>query len=299
MENKSIIYYKESGIAPLVNILFCFIISCFVIIPISYFYSLLIEFMPFIYFNLIIVILYGYTISLIVNMFSRFFKIRNKKKTIALTLLVGLIAIYEQWISYLYIITSEDVTLSFDIKTHFGMLLRPDYLFFEILELNKFGAWELFSILFKGSTLWLIWFLEILMTLIASYFGILNIKNPPFSENDNKWYKKHTLNSDFEPIILKKKFIEEYQKNPFIAICSLGKSNFTRYSKIYIYSSESETRNLISIENVLVTENGSGKKEYNEILAPHYIDNNYMIQLRQKFKLKKLSIFYFFKDLYS
>jgi hypothetical protein len=299
MEGKSIIYYTESGIAPLINIFFCFVISCVVIVPISYFYSLLITYMPFIYLNLVIVILYGYTISLIVNTFSRFFKIRNKKKTIALTLLVGLVAIYEQWISYLYIITSEDVTLFFDIKTYFGMLLRPDYLFFEIIELNKFGAWELFSILFKGSTLWIIWVLEILMTLFASYFGIINTKNPPFSENDNNWYKKHTLDSDFEPIKLKNNFIEEYEKNPFIAICSLGKSDFTRYSKIYIYSSASETRNLISIENVLVTEKGSGKKEFNEILAPHYIDNNYMIQLKQNFRLKKSSFFDFFKDLYS
>ena len=299
MKNKSIAYYKESGIAPPINLLACFLTSTLIIIPVSYFFSLIITYMPFIYLNMVLVILFGYSISLIVNSISKLFKIRNRNKKVGLTLIVTLFGFYANWVSYFYLITTEKVTLFFDISTYINYYLRPDLIVLNILELSKFGTWEIFSITFKDSALWIVWIAEFLIIILTSYYGIIKAKEIPFSENDNKWYKKHTIDTDFEPIKFRNDFIDKYSENPFEAICSLGKSDFTRFSKIYVYSSDSETRNLISIDNVLISEGGKGKKEYDEILAPNYIDSNYMIQLRQKFKLKKSSFFDFFNDLYS
>jgi diaminopimelate epimerase len=75
--------------------------------------------------------------------------------------------------------------------------------------------------------------------------------------------------------------------------------NGTRFSNSYLYTSKTESKSLISIENVMVTERGKGKKEVEEIVAPNYVDVNYILQLKAKFKIRKSSFFDFFTELYS
>jgi hypothetical protein len=245
------------------------------------------------------VIVYGYIVALLSFFFSRIFKIRNTKKAIIITLISALFAFYCQWVSFLYIISSENVTLFFEPNLYFNLFVIPFSLFEEILYLNTFGTWEIFSTVFKGNILWLIWIAEMLIIIVASYLGFSKTKKRPFSEVDHKWYQKEVFNFDFEAIKLRKNFIKTYQNNPLDAINSLEPGNGIRYSNIYVYTSESKRKMLLSIENIMVTERGKGKKDIEEILAPHYVDNNTILQLKNKFKVKKSSLFDFFTNLYS
>ena len=292
-------FYQESGVANPINLFLTFICTSIIIIPISYFYSLIITYFPLIYFNVVLVVVYGYIIALLSNIFAKVFKIRNKKKTLIITLLSALFAFYCQWVSYLYIILNENVTIFFEPNLYFKMFSLPFQNLQNILAINEFGSWEIFSTVFKGNILWVIWILEFSIILATSYFGFLKMSVNPFSEIDNKWYKKEVFNFDFEAIKLRKDFIKNYQENPFEAINNLESGNGIRYSNIYIYSSKSKNKILLSIDNIMVTERGKGKKDIEEILAPNYIDSNIAIQLKNKFKIKKSTFFDFFTELYS
>lgn len=299
MQTKSLNYYKESGIALPINLGLSILISSLLIIPFSYLYSLAITFLPFIYFNIVIVVVYGYVIAFISNFINSLLKIRNRKKSIIAVLIVALISIYSQWVSYIYILFSEQVDLFFNIDIYLDFFINPILLVKDIIMLNELGSWEMFSIIFKGTPLLLIWVSEILITLFSTYFVMVYLKPKPFSETDNNWFKKNVFEMEFDAIKLRKDFIKEYTENPFEAINNLGSGNGIRYSKINIYTSKSENKNLLSIDNVMITERGEGKKNIEEIIAPHYVDSNYIVQLKQKFKVKKKSAFDFFFDLYS
>jgi hypothetical protein len=243
--------------------------------------------------------LYGYVVALLSVLFGKIFKLRNKKKTLIITLLTALFAFYCQWISYLYIISSEDVSLFFDPHLYFKLFVIPFDFFEDIVFLNAVGTWEVFSTVFKGNVLWLIWLLELFIIMASAYFGFSNIKTAPFSEIDNKWYKKEIFDSNFETIKLRKNFIEAYKKDPFTAISSLEPGNGIRYANIYIHSSKNKNKVLLSIENVIITERGKGKKDIEEILAPNFIDSTNYMQLKNNYKIKKSSFLDFFKAFYS
>lgn len=297
--NNQLNLYQESGNFSPINLILANLGTLLLIIPISYFYSLFIAYFPLIYFNIIAVVLYGYLIALINDAFHKAFKIRNKKITTIYSIATAIFAYYAQWVSYFYVISIENVTLFFEPGLFFSIFLKPLLIIENIFMLNKLGSWEMFSVTFKGGILSLIWILEFLIILLSCYFGLSKIKIRPFSENDNNWYKKETFDFHFEPIRLRKDFMKDYLNNPFDAINNLEKGNLFRYSKIYIYHSNSETKSLIGIDNVTETERGKGKKEYEEIIAPNYIDNIYTVQLKQKFKIKKRGFFDFFYELYS
>tara|TARA_B110000091_G_scaffold214451_1_gene268000 strand:- start:1295 stop:2194 length:900 start_codon:yes stop_codon:yes gene_type:complete len=298
MQNNAIKFYEESGVARPLNLFFTFVCTSILIIPISYFYSLFITYFPLIYFNVIVVVLYGYGIALLSVLFGKIFKLRNKKKALIITLTAALFAFYCQWVSYLYIISSEDVSLFFDPHLYFKLFVIPFDFFEDIVFLNTIGTWEVFSTVFKGTILWLIWTSELLIIMATAYFGFSKIKTAPFSEIDNKWYKKEVFDSNFETIKLRTNFIEAYKEDPFTAISNLEPGNGIRYANIYIHSSTNKNKILLSIENVVITERGKGKKDIEEILAPNFIDSTSFMQLKNKYKIKKSSLLDFFRALY-
>ena len=299
MENNSLKFYKESGIAPVPNLLFSFLLSSSIITLVSYYYSLLVTYMPFIYINFLMTMVFGYIIALVSYNFFTLFKIRSRKKLILFSILLAVVGIYAQWASYIYIISIEGVDLFPDLAFFTELFIRPDYLINDIGVISENGAWEIFGIMFKGAALWLIWTFEIAIIVSTTYYGVSNKGIMPFSEASNEWYKKHTIETDFEAIKLRKDFVKSYSENPVNAIKSLDKGNGFRYSKVHIYKSKTDRKSLVSIENVMVTESGRGKKETEEIIAPHFLENNYVNELMQEYRTKKVTFFDSISEIYS
>ena len=298
METNSLKFYEESGIAPVPNLVLSFLIGIVIVTFFSFYYSLLVTYMPFIYLNLIITIIYGYLIALIADQLFSIFKIRNRKKAIFVAILIALVGNYSQWVSYMYIISTENIRLFPDLIYYFELYIRPDYLIENMGYLAENGAWEMFGVTIKGFILWGIWIAETLLIMFTVYYAASNKGTIPFSESSNQWYSKYTIDVDFEPIKLRAQFIEAYSKNPLEAIKSLEKGNATRYAHVHIYKTKRDGRSLVSIDNLLVTERGKGKKEKEEIVAPHYIENNYIHQLMQEYKVVKNTPLDSITDLY-
>ena len=207
MNKTKLDFYKESGIAAPLNtalVIFCSLIT---ILFFSYFYSLIINYLPIIYFNIILVIVYGFIISYVSRLFNIIFKIRNRMKSIIITIILSIFAVYFQWVSYLYIISSENFSLFMvfeDLGFFFKILFRPDLVLNNILDINKVGLWSIGTsgIHLNGLFLWLIWLAEAAIIIYVSVKKYTTFNLIPFSEKNNKWFKKEVIDFDFEHIAL-------------------------------------------------------------------------------------------------
>jgi hypothetical protein len=298
MENNSLKFYEESGIAPVPNLVMSFLTGSIVVTFFSFYYSLLVTYMPFIYINVIVSILYGYLIALTSDQLFSAFKIRNRKKTILFAFLIAIVGNYSQWVSYMYVISTENIGIFPDLGFYLELYIRPDYLIENMVYFSENGAWELFGVTIKGLVLWCVWLSEFAVIMFTVYYAASNKGIIPFSESSNQWFSKYTIDVDFEPIRLRTQFIESYTKNPVEAIKSLEKGNATRYAHVHIYKTKRDGRSLVSIDNLLVTERGKGKKEKEEIIAPHYLDNHHINQLMQEYKVIKNTPLDAITDLY-
>ncbi|GFZ80233.1 hypothetical protein GCM10011531_07780 [Aquaticitalea lipolytica] len=286
-------FYQESGIANPLNISLSVTCSLIAICILSFLYSIITHYLPLVYFNFLIAIGFGISISFVSRFFNSIFKIRNRKKSIIITLVLAFIAVCFQWIWYLYIINSVEFSFIDGITFFINMIFRPDLVIENIIIINKFGVWEMFGTTFKGIVLWLVWLVEAAIIMFLSYNNYLHFQTIPFSEKDNKWFKKDYIDFDFEHIAFKKEFIEKFQINPSEAISELKKGDGLRHSKISVYKSDTEQKSIVTIDNIRVTERGKGKKDITTVLEPIYVDNQHLIKIRNSFKFKKASIFEF------
>ncbi|MFI0428327.1 hypothetical protein [Mariniflexile sp. HMF6888] len=296
MKQTKIDFYTESGIAKPLNITLVFLCGLISILFFSYFYSLIITYLPIIYFNFLIVIGFGFTIAFLSRIFNVVFKIRNRRKSIIITIILSLFAIYFQWVSYIFIISFDDYDFFKTFKEFeyfLSILFRPDIVIENIIEISKVGLWSIGSsnLYIRGFMLWAIWLVEACIIIFVSYNIFKNFNDIPFSEKDNKWFKKEIIDFDFEHIAFKKKFVEEFLLNPFESVNQLKRGDGLRHSKISIFKSETESKNLITIDNVIVTQRGKGKKDYTKVLEYCYVDNSDLSQIKGKFRTKKASIF--------
>lgn len=296
MDKTNINYYYESGIATPVSIFLVFVSSVLVLILISFFYSLGISHLPIIYFNFLLAIGFGFSISFISRIFNIVFKIRNRKKTIIITIILAVIAIYLQWVSYFFILQFKyiDFNVYFEnIRLFFHILSRPDLVISELIDVSRIGLWGIGSsgINVKGLVLWLIWIVEAGIIFFIAWNNFRQFNILPFSEKDNKWFKKEIIDFDFEHIAFKKKFVEAFEINPMQVMSELNRGDGLRHSKITMYTSDTETKNIITIDNIIITERGKGKKDVTNVLKLCYVDNIFSSQIRTKYKTKKASIF--------
>lgn len=288
-------YYKESGIVNPLNLSLFLLCSFASILVLGYIYALTTTYLPFIYFNFLITVGYGFAVSFISRIFTLVFKIRNRKKTIIINLILAVFAIYAQWVSYIFILSFEDFNFNLifeNIGLFFFMFFRPDIVITSIIDINGFGLWSIGTsgINVRGIILCLVWLAEASIIIFIAHNNFRQFNLIPFSEKDNNWYKKEFIDFDFEHIAFKKSFVEDFSSNPFESISKLKKGDGIRHSKISLYKSETESKSIITIDNIIITQRGKGKKDVTNVLKLCYLDNLHVSQLRTKFRTKKASI---------
>ena len=275
--------YKESGTAPLINII-GLLSSAFVISTVlGLIYNLIMWIIPLIYFNVLVVFVYGYFIAYISRYLNIVFKIRNKKISILITFIFSLMSIYLQWVSFIYIYSTENLHPFEDIRIMLDLLLQPETIVWSIIDINPYGTWEVGETTINGGILWFIWALEALLIIAIPLRLYLLFDIFPFSEKDNRWYKKRKIDKEFEYVSLRNHFLKSFYENPLEAINSMGKSDFRRHSNIYIYSDKNQRSYLIEIENVMV--DSKSKKDYMEVLKPSHIDIQTVKKIQETFKI--------------
>jgi hypothetical protein len=273
--------YVESGIAPPLNIAGLLVVAILASMVLGFVYNVLIWYISFVYVNVIIIFGYGYALGYLSRWLNLLFKIRSKKISILITAVIAILSIYIQWACFVYIYFVEDLKPIQDFEAILSMMLRPDLLIEIMLEINANGSWMIGKSVINGGMLWLIWIGEALLMLAIPLRLYVQFDVLPFSEADNRWYKKNKINENFEYILLRQNFIKDFAEDPVKGLKSLGKPDPLRYSTVYIYSDKNMRSFLVEIENVTI--DYKSRKDYTEILPPSHISVEEVKKLETSF----------------
>jgi hypothetical protein len=275
--------YTESGIAPPLNIVGLLILAIVSSLALGFVYNVLIRFISFIYVNVIILFGFGYTLAYLSRGLNLLFKIRSKKISMLITAAIGILSIYIQWVCFVYIFFVEDLAPIQDIQSILNFMVHPDFLINSIMEINEYGTWVIGETPINGTILWWIWLGEALLMIAIPLRLYMLFDVLPFSEADNRWYKKKKIDQQFEYILLRQNFLKSFAENPTESLKSLGKPDYNRYSNAYIYSDKNKRSFLIEIENVTV--DSKANKDYFEVLPPSHIGLEEIKKLETSFNI--------------
>ncbi|MFY0601406.1 MAG: hypothetical protein JXR03_17155 [Cyclobacteriaceae bacterium] len=252
-------FYKHSGKSSLPGFLIALGLGIFLAISLGFIYNSLIVLIPLIYINLFLCLGFGVLLGFSSIALGWIAKVRNTKQSLILSGIIGFIGFYFQWIAYFVFLDSGELTIQ-SYQDNFDLFYTPDLFIELILDVNKYGSWEMFGVVFKGFPLWGIWGIEALIIIGIPVLLINKQAISPFSENLRKWYRKHTLDNQFRNIATQLQFASDLMKDPQRTIETLSYGEPYRYSLISIYYLKDEQRQYLSAVNVHIGRDGKSDR---------------------------------------
>jgi hypothetical protein len=197
-------YYQPSGKFSVLAFLI-FLLTAIIACPIlGLLYAYAIWYIPIIYFNFALVLLFGFAVGVVMSYTAiKFGKVRNLTVATVLGLGGGLIAFYFHWAVWLDLVinagdnigtSSIGITVS-NIKflQVFALVTHPDIMLQIMGEVYKNGTWGLFGFGVSGIFLAIIWLLEATGILVACVIYPRIMAGEPYDESSDKWMKEVTL----------------------------------------------------------------------------------------------------------
>lgn len=287
MTNENL-FYQESETLNVPGIIIAFFSILIATFFLGYLYSILIIFIPLIYFNFFITVGLGMALGYLVKILIRLTHQRSRNSKLALAVLAGLFANLFQWLVYLIYAYLGEVPSLAAYFANFGIFIQPSNFISIIGEINRVGMWSIFGIDFSGGLLTIVWLFEFAMIMAIPIMAIWKSKVFPYSENERKWYGKYSLEEDFEMMHSVQHLLEPLQKDAFKTINELEEGNGLRHSKIHIYYLENERNQYLELEKIYFESGGEGKKTSVVILDNFRIDNQAAKMILAKFKNDKV-----------
>ncbi|HPR64099.1 MAG TPA: hypothetical protein PK014_07725 [Thermoanaerobaculia bacterium] len=170
-------YYKLSGKVEPMGFILMILFGLLTSTILGIIYAYIIYYLPFIYLNFFITILYGAAIGLSVGYGGKIGLSRSAKTYMILGLLFGLLGEYVQWSQTVSILSSGEVSIA-----------SPAHLFSVLKIIASEGAWSIFGWTPRGVALYLIWLIEGGMIVgIAALMSMTVINGKVFCEKCKKW----------------------------------------------------------------------------------------------------------------
>jgi hypothetical protein len=277
-------FYEPSGKFDPIRQSLLYVICIGIALFFGYLYTVLICFIPIVYFNLFITVGFGIMLGVVCRLFVRFSHNRNRRSQLIQAVFFGILANYFQWTAYVLFLL-EDSIPSFGFyfsnldwiltSGHFGSILNGLY---------EYGGWSVFGVQINGLTLAIILISEFIIIAIVPIIGIIQTKVYPYSELQHKWYKKYTLVKDFESISLIDKLLRDLELNPIQAIESLNKGIAFRHAKIHLFYLEGETNHYLTFENIYYEGRGGATNKKGDIVINNFlISDDFAKEILEKF----------------
>lgn len=195
-------YYKPSNKMPVPGIMALLAggIVAALILALVYIYA--VWYIPFVYINFFICLGFGLVLGAVLAVLVRLGKLRSPGAVGALALLVGLVAVYLEWGVYLALLFNSettgvgkeaDTTTSFSASLFLDIIAHPAAMWLAIQKINETGTWTLKGATPSGVFLAVIWVIEAVMILGATYLMAKAQATEPFSETSNEWAAEETL----------------------------------------------------------------------------------------------------------
>lgn len=254
-------YYKSSGKFSSIFILYFLLISVIVFPILGLIYAYCIWYIPFIYINFFITMIFGFLIGFVIAQFViKKGKVRNPSLGFIIGLTGAFLAMYFHWTIWIDLVINARETFgsnkvgitvsNIDFLQTFSLLFRPDLVFGYIGQVNEYGTWGIRGATVSGTFLWLIWFVELIIVIaIASFLPYLEAKKP-FSESTNSWYEEIVLPA-FGYIENKQQIITDISQSNYTNFDFLSKNinNKTDNHSIFTLYKSKSGKNYLSIDN--------------------------------------------------
>lgn len=173
-------------------------------------------------------------------------------------------------------------------------LFNPSSFFGLISEINTYGTWGIGSseYIINGFLLTVVWLSEIIIISLPMVLLIMDFDVLPFSEKLNKWYKKYTIDDDFESMYSGKLVDEKLDKGVLTALTDLLPGNGARHSKIHLYYLEGENSQYLSIDKVVIDPR-SGKIAQTPVVENYRISDIDAKAIQNEFNLTRQGLISF------
>ncbi len=287
MENENL-FYQESETLNVPGIIIAFFSILIFTFFLGYCYSMLIIFIPLIYFNFFITVGLGMALGILVKLLIRLTHQRSKNSRIALAVLAGFFASLFQWIAFILYAFLGEVPSFSAYLSNFGTFIQPTNFITSIAEINQAGMWSIFGIDFSGSLLAIVWIFELGIIIAIPIMAILKSKVIPYSESQKKWYEKYVLSRDFEIMHSAHHILEPLKKDALKALNDFNEGSGLKHTKLYLYYLENEQNHYLDFERVYYESGGQGKKNTAIILDNFRINNQAAKMILNQFKHRKV-----------
>ncbi|MEM6722947.1 MAG: hypothetical protein AAF598_02855 [Bacteroidota bacterium] len=286
-------HYQESGrinIGRLGLGLLILILACLVL---GYVYSMLIHFIPLIYFTFFVTVGFGISLAFCFKFTMHLIKNRNEATRYILVLATLFFATYFQWVGFVASVILEGYPNPIEYLNSTMLFLNPVGLFALIGEINTYGTWGIGSAgtPINGAILAIIWLAEIIIIGFPLVMAALNYEVNPYSEKLNKWYDKLTINDDFEAVTTTKTVESNLNEGVLEALLALKPGNAFRHSKVHLHFLEGEDDQYLSIDRVYIETGKNDKVNTTPIVKNYRITPETAQAIKDHFSLKKENLF--------
>lgn len=207
-------YYKHSGAFSISGIVSMLTVGVIVALAGGALYGFLNGLIPFIYFVFFLAVGTGFLAGISTGFIAKLFKIRNMFAVAATAFLVGIVAVYASWVTWIYF--SSDFTM---------LTFSPLDILDVMSNVSEKGLWSIFGWTPKGWALYLIWLIEAgLITLISMGIAYSHLDEKAFCEMCNLWAEEKTEYGPFAPIESDiTEFVTKLEENRYEVLTELKK----------------------------------------------------------------------------
>ncbi|PIE50262.1 MAG: hypothetical protein CSA38_04215 [Flavobacteriales bacterium] len=194
-------YYRPSGKFSMKSLVFFVLLCCTLYPLLGFAYAYALWYIPFIYINFFVTMLYAYLIgwgtSVVVFKYG---KVRNLFLGYGLAFLATMVSLYFHWATWIDLVMNvgefygnKRIGISVSnvkLDEVLGLALSPMDLFSLIKEVNEYGTWGIKGLTVSGIFLTIIWIIEFLGILIISIFTAVGRVEVPFCEKTGEWFSE-------------------------------------------------------------------------------------------------------------
>ncbi len=255
------LYYRHSGKAPAVGVLGMFVAGIVTAVGGAFLYIHLIELIPLIYFNFLIMIAYGALIGGAVALACKMGKVRNGLVCTLTGLIVACLALYVEWSYFLAIKLPEvqgESQGTMELFRHF--LTNPGDSWDMMNAFNAVGLWTIKTSVVKGVFLWVVWALEAVGIVVAAVAVSRLYADEPYSETDNRWMDEENFDAHLAAVAEPKSFSAALERGDYTPLFGLGVSSAGEsFSRVRLYTSPGDADAWLTVIGVKMVQKKKGK----------------------------------------
>ncbi len=206
-------YYRLSGRFGPVGIITMTVIAGAAALVLGFVYGLISLYNPFVYVNFLLTCGLGFAVGFCVSRGGRKGKVRSAGLTGLWGVLIGMVAVYANWVGWLLARSWWDL-----------QVLRPSHLLHVVGEVAERGAWSIGGWTPTGAVLYLLWLAEAgIIVVVSGYVAHRTTADAPFCETCEQWARSATL-SPYEMSGRADDIVQRLEQGEYEALAGFAKA---------------------------------------------------------------------------